>query len=409
MTIMDSAPRINVVGLGLAPEHLGPAAREVIDAAQALVGGRPQLELFAGHPAEKIVITSPVSVVIAAIEERLALGVRVVALADGDPLLFGFGATLAQQLGRERLRVLPNIGAAQAAAARLALPWHDMRVVSLHGRGDLSPLFAGLTHAAVTAVYTDATNSPAAIGRAMLERGAVGFVLHVFEHLCQSNERARRLTPEDAAKARFREPNIVLVERLAPPPVRLRLGIGEDELLHEAGCVTKNSLRAAGLAGLELAPTDTLWDLGAGSGSVSIEAARLLTHGRALAVEGSARRMDMLRRNIARCGAFLVEPVHGTMPAALAGLPTPDAVFIGGGLSDRTVLETACDRLAPGGRLVAHIILLENLDTARRHLSHRLWPWELQQICVHRAEPLAGSVRLTQLNPVFVLTARRPG
>ena len=177
--------------------------------------------------------------------------------------------------------------------------------------------------------------------------------------------------------------------------------------------ITKLPVRAAGLAHLSVAPDSTVWDLGAGCGSVSIEASHLARRGRVFAVERNKTRAAMIRENIRRTGAWLVDVVLGEMPEALDGLPEPDRIFIGGGLGgeanqDSVLLDIACRKLAPRGRMVVHCILLDSLHTAKDHFQSLGWHFGVTQLQASATDSLAGDLRFKAQNPVFVLWAEKP-
>ncbi|MEW5773543.1 MAG: precorrin-6y C5,15-methyltransferase (decarboxylating) subunit CbiE [Thermodesulfobacteriota bacterium] len=399
---------IHVVGLGMDPDNLPEHSSEVIEHAQVLCGGRSQLAHFDDHPAEKLVIAAPLDGVIESLAARHAEGLMVVVLADGDPLYYGIGATLVERLGPEEVTVYPGVTALQAAAAKLKIPWAAVETVSLHGRNDWLPLCRAMIRADFVAVYTDPANVPAAVAQAVLDKGCDHFAMWVLEDLETEAEQVRKFTLEEAARTSFSKLNLVLLERTGRPGVALTLGIPDDLLAKEKNLMTKGPVRAAGLSALRITPGDTVWDLGAGCGAVAVEAASLAA-GRVLAVEKNANRVGLIRENIRRTGAYTVEPVHGSMPRCLDDLPDPDRVFIGGGLSrNGEVLDAACARLAPGGRLVCHVVLLSTLERVRKSLADRGWPVFVTLVSTAEARPLAGDLHLASHNPVFIVGADKP-
>ncbi len=154
-------------------------------------------------------------------------------LADGDPLFFGIGKRLGEDLGCENIVVEPNISTMQVACARLGLPWQEMDFVSLHGRDDYSPLYAALVHSDFIAVFTDATNDPAEVARALLERGADCFSMTVLEELGTPDEAIRPISLHDTWGMEFAKLNLVILERQYPPEIKLTLGIPDHFYLHQ--------------------------------------------------------------------------------------------------------------------------------------------------------------------------------
>ncbi|MDP3428400.1 MAG: precorrin-6y C5,15-methyltransferase (decarboxylating) subunit CbiE [Humidesulfovibrio sp.] len=399
---------VHVIGLRPGVLTPPPGVDDILARAQVLVAGRRLLEAAprSCRPEKVIPVAGALTPIMEEVERDLDAGKAVVVLADGDPLFFGLGKRLIEHLGAERVFIHPNLCTLQLAAARVGLPWHEVRVVSLHGRSDFNPLFASLARFERLAVFTDPENSPAVIAQALLERGVVDAQLIVLENLGASNETARRLRLEEAWDLPFADLNLVLVERTAPPEISLMLGIPDHYYLHEKGLITKQAVRATGLAMLGVMPGSVVWDLGAGCGSVAIEASHLAHEGRIFAVERESRRAAMIRENVRRIGAWLVDTVTGDMPDCLAALPDPDRVFIGGGLGKNTrTLAHACLRLKPGGRLVIHAILLDTLMRVKDYFQAQNWNFGITQIQASTADRLAGDLRLRAQNPVFIIWA----
>lgn len=404
--------------LGLVPGSLQLPQGSEIELAKAtlLAGGRRLLDSLpegAAPEADRLVIASPLKKVVRRIGKEAESGGHVVVLADGDPLFFGIGNMLGRFLGRENLLVTPAVSTLQMAAARLGVPWERTLPISLHGRDDLTPLFGALVRADTIAVFTDEHNDPAAVARAMLERGADGFTMTVLENLGTEQESVRRIDLEDTWGMSFDPLNIVFLEREYPPEVPLRLGIPDHFYFHQRGLITKLPVRAAGLAMLAVTPGATVWDLGSGCGSVAIEASHLVVEGHVIAVERDRTRAAMIRENQRRMGAWLVEVVNDTLPDCLDRLPDPDRVFIGGGLGgesnrDTDLLKAVAERLRPGGRIVAHCILLDTLHQAKAFFMERDWLFGVTQLQANEADRLAGDMRFKAANPVFVLWAEKP-
>jgi len=405
--------------IGLPPGSLIPTESTASALAEAdlVVGGTRLLKACPNtlipESAHRLAITGPLKPIIEAVRKNARKGRKVVVLADGDPLFFGIGKRLGEELGRENLLVEPSLSTMQLAAARLALPWQDMDFVSLHGRDDFSPLYAALVRADLIAVFTDAENTPAEVARALIERGADCFSMTVLEDLGAPDELIRPLALRETWGMEFSPLNLVILERQYPPEIPLSLGIPDHFYLHQKNLITKLPVRAAGLAHLSVAPDSTVWDLGAGCGSVSIEASHLARRGRVFAVERNKTRAAMIRENIRRTGAWLVDVVLGDMPGSLDGLPEPDRIFIGGGLGgeanqDSVLLDIACRKLAPRGRMVVHCILLDSLHTAKDHFQSLGWHFGVTQLQASATDSLAGDLRFKAQNPVFVLWAEKP-
>lgn len=401
--------RVHVVGLGLNPLDIPCRLSEKISNAQVLAGGKRLLDWFKDHPGRRIIIERPVSEAVKRIKEEASQGKEVVVLADGDPMFFGIGSLLARTLGKENIVIHPNVTILQVAAARLGIPWHDMPTVSLHGRKDLMPLLRALVKNDQVAVFTDPDFHPARVADELIRKGVDSFSMFVFENLENNSEKVEHLPLQEAAKRTFSPLNFVILDRIKRPGIPLHLGMDDDLYLHQEGLITKKEIRAAGLAALEIMPHHTIWDLGAGCGSVAIEASLLADKGVVFAVEKDPERVHLIRRNIGRMGAYNVEVIHGEIPDCLESVPDPDRIFIGGGIGrDNQVLETTTGRLKPGGKLVLHIVLMGSFSRAREYLESSKWPYSISEVHLSRSTKIACDLRLEALNPVYIVSARKP-
>ncbi|WP_243368727.1 precorrin-6y C5,15-methyltransferase (decarboxylating) subunit CbiE [Fundidesulfovibrio soli] len=401
-------PAIEVLGLGIGGEPC-PRTLEAAARCDVLTGGGRQLAAFEHLGKTAIPLSGPLDQALERVAQARADGLRVAVLADGDPLYFGIGARLLERFGPGALRFTPGVTAVQAAAARLGLPWHDLPAVSLHGRVDPGPLFCALAFSGRAAVYTDAANSPDALCAMLLARGLPPQTrARILEDMGLPGEKLHTLDLPGAAALRFSPLNLLLLE-MPPGAPRPQLGRPDAFYETEGGLMTKGPARACSIAALRLEPESLLWDVGAGSGAVGIEASALLPRGRVFAVERSPARCVMIRRNAARCGAWQVDVAEGAAPEALAALPEPTRIFMGGSLSGGTqALEACCERMAPGGRLVLNTVLLSSLGAALELFKRLGWAFEVLQVRADEAEPLAGDLRLAARNPVFIAAADKP-
>lgn len=396
-----TAATIAVVGItdagaaSLSRETLG-----LVEAAQLLCGGERNLAFFEDHRAERLVLGANIEQVV----ERLRGETRpTVVLASGDPDCYGIGPLLAERLGRERVCIVPNVGAVQLAFARLGLAWQDAALLSAHGRPLESILPAALL-ARQAAIFTDERTTPAAIARALLDAGDEDAEVDVFEHLGGPAERHVSGHLRDLVDATFAPLNLMVVRRLGPPR-HWPLGLPEEAFLHARGLITKAEVRAVSLAKLRLHPGATLWDVGAGCGSVSLEAAALAYPGGVYAIERDPQQLEYLAGNRRRFGAGNVRVVPGQAPAALADLPDPNAVFVGGSGGQLTsILVAAGDRVRAGGRIIMNLATLEHLGEALDLARKRGWETEIVELSVSRSARVGDLTRLEALNPVFIVT-----
>ena len=401
---------VDIIGMGMSPNDLTADHLRLIEEAALLVGGRRHLALFKGKNRECIEITSDLKGLAEELR-RQSQSKRVVVLASGDPLYYGIGAYLVNALGREKVRVHPNITSVAAAFARMGEPWQDVCVVSLHGRRQEGRLWHALRTVDRIAVLTDPVCTPQWVADFLRRRGSRGFAIGVFECLGSEGERVSWHTPESITGQTFEMPNMVVLKREnqeARPHPALHLGMSESAFEHERGVITKAEVRAVALARLCLMPHQTLWDLGAGSGALSIEASLLMPGGRIWAVEKNRQRLEQIHSNRDRYGVANLEVVAAELPEGLAQLPDPDRIFIGGG--GRALGETiaiACRRLAPEGILVVNTVLMDSLHTTVKTLREAGLTADVVQLQVSRSRPLADSDRLEAMNPVWIVQGRR--
>jgi precorrin-6Y C5,15-methyltransferase (decarboxylating) len=402
---------VTVVGIGedgLA--GLRAEARAAVETAEVLVGGERHHQLVAEHPAERIVFRSDASALAERVAQLAQTGRRVVVLASGDPLFFGVGPALTARLGRDQIEVHPNLGSVQLAFARLGEPWHDAAVLSAHGR-PLEPVVEQALSQPKLAILLDKVHTGQVVAEALLNAGMEPDArAWLMQRLGGPAERVQhgRLANVPAWTA---DPLSLLLVLRDPERVRgpaPRVGLPEDAYAHLGGQITKAEVRAVSLARLAPRRGDTVWDVGAGSGAVSIEAAWLCHPGTLYAVERRAEQRACAANNIDRFGAHNVRLVDGEAPQALHHLPDPDAVFVGGsGGHLGSILDCAVDRLRRGGRLVGNFATLEALHEATTCLDALGVAWDMTQLSIARATRIGGGKsRLAALNPVFVLSAR---
>jgi precorrin-6Y C5,15-methyltransferase (decarboxylating) len=366
--------------------------------AEFVFGGRRHLELARGLIRGDVRSwSSPFDSSMA--EVRALRGRKVAVLASGDPFLHGVGATLARVIEAAEMTVIPAPSAFSLAAARLGWPLQKIETVSLHGKS--IDLLRPLLHPGrrVLALTSDG-DGPAAIAKLLAENGFGGSKLTVLEALAGPDERVMTQIAEDFVSSGFNSLNVVAVEVDAGRDARiLPLAPGLDDLLFEHdGQITKREIRALTLSALSPRRGELLWDIGAGSGSVSIEWMLADPSMRAIAIEADAERAARIGRNASACGVPALTIVEGRAPEALAGLPKPDAIFIGGGGSDPGVLEFAINALPAGGRLVANAVTLEM--EALLLARHEEYGGNLLRLSVSRAAPVGAMTGWRPTMPV---------
>jgi precorrin-6Y C5,15-methyltransferase (decarboxylating) len=381
---------LTVVGIGEdGAAGLGDEAKRLISEAEIVFGGKRHLALAAKLiEGEARAWPSPFD---AAMTDVVALrGKKICVLASGDPFLHGVGVTLARHIAVDEMLVIPAPSAFSLAAARLGWGLQDIETVSLHGHS--IDLIRPLLHPKrrVLALTSDG-DGPTAVAALLTKRGFGASGLTVLEALGGPEERIRTTTANDFDLKDVNALNILALELESSreaPVLPLTVGLADDLFEHD-GQITKREVRAVTLAALAPRRGELLWDIGAGSGSISIEWMLADPSMRAVAVEADADRAARIERNAGVFGVPGLTVIRGAAPAALAGLPTPDAIFIGGGGTDEGVFDAAISALPSGGRLVANAVTLEmeSLLLAK----HAALGGELTRIAISR-ETAIGSM-----------------
>jgi precorrin-6Y C5,15-methyltransferase (decarboxylating) len=378
---------LTVVGVGEdGIDGLPPASARAIAAARIVIGGQRHLELVQSIvTGETRAWPEPFDVTLAGL-----LGLRgqsVCVLASGDPLCFGVGATISRHLSADEFSVLPAPSAFSLAAARLGWPLQSVACISTHGRP--LDLIRTVLHdqRRVLALTSDGA-SPGQICELLGKAGFGQSTIHVLEALGGPREQKTSCRVDAIGTREFDPLNVVALELKAGPDARVQplgFGLADDLFVHD-GQITKREVRAATLSALRPYPGQLLWDIGAGSGSISIE--WMLAHPSlsAIAIEANASRAESMRVNARNLGVPGLCIVEGTAPQALTGLPEPDAIFVGGGGSEPNTMEVALAALKHGGRLVANSVTLE-MERVLLGL-HAVHGGELSRISVERAAPI---------------------
>ncbi|TCK22886.1 precorrin-6y C5,15-methyltransferase (decarboxylating) subunit CbiE [Pseudonocardia endophytica] len=400
---MAERPPIVVVGIGTDGwAGLTGTARDALVAADVVLGGPRQLDLLPGDvTGARRAWPSPLVPAVPDILDELD-GRRVVVLASGDPMFFGIGTTLVRVAGAERLQVIPHPSSSSLACARLGWALDGVETVSVVGR-PVDALVRRLAPGVRVLVLSSGEDSPAEIAKLVSRHGFGPSRMSVLENLGGPDERVVRGTaggwsgPSAAL-------NVVALDCVAEPDARL---LGEspglpDDAYDSDGQLTKREIRAVTLAHLAPRPGELLWDVGAGSGSIGIEWMRAHRTCRAVAVEARAVRAERITANAAALGVPGLRVVVGSVPEALDGLDTPDAVFVGGGLTRDGVLDRV---LATGARVVANAVTVQTEAVlAAAHARHG---GTLVRVQVGRAEPVGGFHGWRQSMPVTIWSLNR--
>jgi precorrin-6B C5,15-methyltransferase / cobalt-precorrin-6B C5,C15-methyltransferase len=378
---------LSIVGIGedgLA--GLNPIARSLLAQAQVLVGGARHLAMLSpDDPREKLPWTSPIATSIEAIIRRREQPVCV--LASGDPMCYGIGGTLTRHVAPAEMTIVPAPSAFSLACARMGWPATEVEMVSLCGR-DPALLHAVLYPGARLLVLSAGRQTPALVAAQLTKRGYGNSLLTVLERMGGAHERLVTGTAASWNGVEVAALNTIAVTCIADPGVTglSRCAGLPDAAYHHDGQLTKREVRAVTLAVLAPLPGQLLWDVGAGCGSIGIEWMRSAPRCRAIAIESHPTRLQYIAGNAAALGTPDLEIIAGEAPAALQDLPTPDAVFIGGGLTTENLLATCWQALPAGGRLVANAVTVESEQVLLHWHSQQ--GGELTRIAIQHAEPI---------------------
>jgi precorrin-6B C5,15-methyltransferase / cobalt-precorrin-6B C5,C15-methyltransferase len=375
---------LSVIGIGEdGVPGLSPVARSLLNTADVLVGGDRHLAMIPPDERERLTWASPISDSIQELLKRK--GKQVCVLASGDPLYFGIGVTLLRQIPIAEMTIIPAPSTFNLACARLGWSATDVETFSLCSRPP-ALLNAYLYPNAKLLILSEGHQTPKIVADLLTQRGFGPSSMTVLERLGGPHERHISGTAATWAEENLADLNAIAIHCIPIPNLRplSRLpGLPDDAYRHD-GQLTKREVRAVTLSTLAPRPGELLWDVGAGCGSISIEWMRSHSRCRAIAIEKS--RTAFIAENATTLGTPNLQIIEGTAPTVLAGLPEPDAIFIGGGVTTEGVLESCWSALKPGGRLVANVVTLEGEQT--------LFEWHQQmggsftRIGIQRAEPV---------------------
>jgi precorrin-6B C5,15-methyltransferase / cobalt-precorrin-6B C5,C15-methyltransferase len=401
--------------LGIDSIHLPPEKVEILQSCATIFSAERFLDLLrpilVGHPDIQVLPVSPIAQAIARMEEMLDVA-DIAVLVGGDPLFFGIGRNLCRRFGQEIIQIQPAVSSMQLAFARFKIPWDDADFISVHGR-PMESLVAQIGALTKVFLLTDAVNSPDVIAASLLssigERNACHYVVHVAEDLGGENERLTTASLQEIVKGAFGELNVMIITRKVDENqcVSPRFGLQEQEIIHSRGLITKNEVRAATIHALRLPDTGVFWDIGAGSGSVSLETARLLPMLQIFAVERKAEHTLNILANRQVFYTWNLTAIQGEAPGILAILPDPDRIFIGGGGGGlKDILEQSIVRLKPGGIIVVNAVIEKTRLTAPEILHQMGLTVSMATVSVSRSNYPENQI--IEFNPITVITGLKP-
>ncbi|MCL4456972.1 MAG: precorrin-6y C5,15-methyltransferase (decarboxylating) subunit CbiE [Nitrospirae bacterium] len=421
--------KLYVIGIGYKP--LDKRAQEIILNSSVILASNRLSEVFKGYEEyetvkDKIRIINNVDETINFIHSSLQYSdtpsLPIVLLASGDPTFFGIGRRAVREFGKDMVEIIPDLSCIQLAFSRIKESWDDAFLMSLHGgphpekrrrlpyeTDDIPSL---LQRHNKIAILTDKQNNPSEIANVLFQSEISNLkfeiVMHVCEKLGYPDEKITEGMPEEIASMTFGEPNIVIIQRSAVSgqPSTVHFGLREDDISHSRGLITKDEVRSVTIHKLRLPQKGVFWDIGAGSGSVSIETARLYADLKVFAVEKDAEQINHIRENKVRFNAANIEIVKGEAPDVLNGLPLPDRVFIGGsGERLKEIMDYVIKKLV--SLIVVNAATIETMNDAVECFENHGYNISISEISVSRAKTIGGKRHMSALNPIFIITGEK--
>ncbi|MBV9125907.1 MAG: precorrin-6y C5,15-methyltransferase (decarboxylating) subunit CbiE [Planctomycetes bacterium] len=424
---MTDSSKIYIIGIGSdGLAGLTARAREILLAADLVLGSDHTLARLPEITAERYRIGHDLQEAVRLLEtNRVAAGAdrrrRMVIVASGDPLFYGVARYLCDRVGKEHFEILPHVSSMQLAFARIKESWEEAFLTNLATHA-LESVLDRIRTAETVGLFTTRTEDPPAIARTLLARGLDYFRAYICENLGAPDERVTQGELAEIQDMEFSSLNVMILKRKPGRPdqpratgregTRFRRFGNPDDVFAQSqpksGLITQAEVRAICLAQLDIQPGMVVWDIGAGSGSVAIEAAQLADPGMVYAIEQNTADYPLIVANAQTFGVRNLQAIHGSAPDVFAGLPAPDAVFVGGtGHEVARLLEGAFQALRPGGRLVVNVATLESLTGTYSVLKSLAPPVHVLLINLARGTEQLETLRFEALNPTFVLSIHK--
>jgi precorrin-6Y C5,15-methyltransferase (decarboxylating) len=406
--------KIHIIGIGDdGLEGLTTAARKIIAEAQLLLGDEQAMAATQNQTAQRIELGSNLEAVMRRIGENSNL--RTVILANGDPLFYGTARYLCDRLGKDRFQVVPHVSSMQLAFARVKESWDEAYLTNLANQ-QLERVIERIRTAEKVGLFTTERNPPASVAQALLDRSIDYFYAYVCENLGSPDERVFQGELSDVATQEFSPLNVLILVRKPNVPDRpaamagRRLFGNPDEMFLQSqpkrGLLTPAEVRAVAIAEMDIGPASIVWDVGAGSGSVAIEAAQIARDGQVFAIELDPDDHQLISANAERFGVANLVPVLGRAPEAWKELPDPDTVFVGGtGRMVKSIVESAISRLRNGGRIIANVSSIDNVSEVYGIMRQQAGEADAWMMNLARGTLQMEQLRFESLNPTFLLKA----
>lgn len=410
-----TAPRkVHIVGIGDdGLDGLTAAARKLVAEADILIGAERSLATVKETKAERIELGAGLDELLNRISANAQR--RLVILTSGDPLFYGTARYLCDHLGKDRFEVVPHVSSMQLAFARVKESWDEAYLTNLANQ-PLERVVERIRSAEKVGLFTTEEQPPAAVAKALLDRQIDYFAAYVCENLGSPDERVTHSELPELVGQSFSPLNVLVLVRKPGVPDRPAKMLGRrlfgnpdeafQQLKPKRGLLTPAEVRAMALAEMDIGVSSIVWDVGAGSGSVAIEAALIASAGSVYAIEMDPEDHQLIASNAQEFGVANLTPILGQAPDAWKNLPDPDAVFVGGtGRMVRAIVEAAFARLRKGGRLVANVSSIENVAALHELLRQKSDEANVWMISISRGTHQLERLRFESLNPTFLIAA----
>jgi len=398
---------VKVIGIGQNFDDITLKQYKIIQNADLLIGGEEQLKGFENLNIIKIAIKDNLPFIVETIVKEMN-SKNIVVLASGDPLFYGIGSYLVNKIGKDNITIYTNVSSVAKAFSKINEPWQDAQLMSLHGRNsdDLSMLFS--KHEKFC-ILTDDTKNPAWIAQKIIDRNEKKFVMCVLEKLGTIEEKISWFN--DLAivlKKKFSNPNIVILKKVNTAPdsnniMQIYPGMEDNNFIYENGLITKSEVRSIVFSKLNFVSNNHIfWDLGAGSGAISVEASSIITKGKIFAVEKNIDRISTIKKNISAFNVPNIKVINTNLPEGLDKLPIPDRIFIGGGGENlEQILKQSIKKLCNNGIIVINTVLIQNLEPVISIMKEKGLNPKSISIQISKLKKMPYGDRFKALNPVW--------
>jgi precorrin-6Y C5,15-methyltransferase (decarboxylating) len=437
--LLQAANKITIIGIGYKP--FDKKTREIVLCSDVILASKRLLDVFEGYEEfealrDKVSVLNNINETIEFISNNYKTK-KIALIASGDPMFSGIGRRVVDEFGKDAVEIIPDLSSIQIAFSKIREPWDDAFLMSLHGGPDpakrrrlpyeLQDIPFLLERHSKIAILTDRENNPAEIAKEILGSRTViarreatkqsyaqeiasplarndKIKMYVCERLGYEDEKITEGLPEEIAGMSFSDPNVVIIlSSQSTKSSKITFGLMEDEITHSRGLITKDEVRAVTIHKLRLPKTGILWDVGSGSGSISIEAARLFPGLKVFAIEKNNEQIGNIRENKIRFEASNIEVIEGVAPDALKDLPSPDRVFIGGSSGQLEEIMSLLTKKMFSGIVIINATKIETLAKATEEMQNAGFRVEISQVSVSRTKAVDNGNYLSALNPVFII------